>query len=120
MFTYSFERLEVWQDSKELLKEIYSLCSNYPKDEKYALVSQMKRAALSVVSNIAEGSSRKSNKDQAHFYQIAYSSTIELLAQLIVSNEMNIIDEDEYKKCRDKVEKVTNKINALRRSRLND
>jgi four helix bundle protein len=67
MFVYSFEKLEVWQDSKELLKEIYNLCSDYPGDEKYGLVSQMKRASLSIVSNIAEGSSRRSYKDQAHF-----------------------------------------------------
>jgi len=68
MKKFSFEKLEVWQDAKELTHQIYKVTKNYPDDEKFGLVSQLRRAMISVTSNIAEGSSRMSPKDQAHFY----------------------------------------------------
>ena len=76
MHTYSFEKLEVWKEARELVVWIYSITKEYPSEEKFGLVTQLRRAAVSVVSNLAEGSSRKSAKDQAHFSQIAYSSLL--------------------------------------------
>ena len=67
MKVFSFEDLTVWKDSKELTKDIYSITSSFPDNEKFGMVSQMRRSAISVCSNLAEGSSRTSSKDQAHF-----------------------------------------------------
>lgn len=74
-YLFSFEKLEVWNLAKELVKEIYILTKSFPAEERFGLISQMTRAAVSVASTIAEDSARISRKDQAHFSQIAYSST---------------------------------------------
>ena len=80
------------------------------------MVSQLRRAVISVSSNIAEGSSRMSPKDQAHFYQIAFSSLMEVLSQIIISFELGYIDEQES--FRQEISKIANKLNALRKSRI--
>ncbi len=113
--TYSFERLEVWHDAKILTVLIYKCTKQYPDDERYGLISQMRRCSISVCSNIAEGSSRKTAKDQAHFYTMAYSSLVELLNQCIISKELSYLDEEKYNNIRLEVEKISNKINSLRR-----
>jgi four helix bundle protein len=117
-YTYAFEKLEVWQDARELVKSIYQLTTNFPRSELYGLVSQMRRAAISVVSNIAEGTGRGSLKDQARFYQIAFSSLIEVLNQLIISQDLKYIDETMQLNMRTQIEKVSNKLNALWQSRF--
>ncbi|MBP2282921.1 four helix bundle protein [Flavobacterium sp. CG_23.5] len=114
MYTYSFEKLEVWKEAKEFAKSIYILTSTYPDSEKFGLISQLRRASVSICSNIAEGSARNSYKDKAHFTTMAFSSAIEVLNQLILSFELNIIIEDEYLKLRQNIESVTNKLNGLR------
>ncbi len=63
MYTFSFERLDVWKKSRLLTKEVYSLTKKFPDDEKFGITNQLRRAVISVCSNIAEGSSRKSKKD---------------------------------------------------------
>ena len=118
MKTFSFEKLEVWQLSRKLVVEIYKTTSLFPKEELYVLTSQLRRAAISVSSNIAEGSSRKSPKDQARFSQIAYSSLIEVLNQLIISNDILYIDEKELNDYRVKIDVLLHKINALYNSQL--
>ena len=77
---YPFEKLEVWEQAKDLVKNVYFCTKKFLAEEKYGLVSQLNRAVLSVSSNIAEGSSRKSRKDQGHFYHMAYSSLMEVLS----------------------------------------
>jgi len=109
MYTYSFEKLEVWNESKEFTKSIYTLTSTFPDSEKFGLVSQLRRASVSICSNIAEGSARKSFKDKAHFTTMAFSSTVEVLNQLILSFELHIIKESDYLKLRQDIESVTNK-----------
>lgn len=114
MYIYSFEKLEVWNESKEFTKSIYTLTSKFPDSEKFGLVSQLRRASVSICSNIAEGSSRKSFKDKAHFTTMAFSSTVEVLNQLILSFELDFIKEKDYLKLRQDIESVTNKLNGLR------
>ena len=87
-YKFVFEKLEVWQLAKELAVELYGATKKFPVEERYGLVSQINRAVISVVSNIAEGASRTSKKDRAHFYQIAYSSLMEVAAQLIIAYEL--------------------------------
>ena len=93
MYIYSFEKLEVWNVSKEFTKSIYKLTSTFPDSERFGLVSQLRRASVSICSNIAEGSARKSFKDKAHFTTMAFSSTVEVLNQLILSFELDFIKE---------------------------
>ena len=118
MYTYSFEKLDVWQISKKLVVRIYKLTNTFPAEEKFGLISQMKRAAVSVASNIAEGATRTSIKDQAHFYQIAFGSLIELLSQLIIAKDLEMADEKNYSEIRLMIEEAGNKINALRNACL--
>ena len=78
------------------------------------MVSQLRRASVSICSNIAEGSARKSFKDKAHFTTMAFSSTVEVLNQLILSFELDFIKEKDYLKLRLDIESITNKLNGLR------
>ena len=119
MYTYSFEKLEVWRDAKDLTKEIYAITKSFPSEEKFGLTSQLRRASVSIASNIAEGSARKTNKDQAHFMVIAFSSSIEVLNQIIISFELGFISTAEYERLRLQIEKITNKLNALRKHLTN-
>ena len=92
MYTFSFERLEVWNKSRLFTKKIYELTQGFDASEKFGLVGQLRRAVISLCSNIAEGSSRKSKKEQAHFYNIAFSSLMETLNQLIISSDLEYLD----------------------------
>ena len=118
MHTYSFEKLEVWQKARLLVKKIYKITSDFPSDEKFGLTSQIRRAAVSVTCNLAEGSSRTSNKDQAHFTQLSYSSLMEVLNLLIVSNDLAFIDQNILEELRDIIEEISNGLNALRKYQL--
>lgn len=113
---FSFEKLEVWQDSKNFAKLVYLYSSKFPADEKYGLTSQIRRASISVVSNLAEGSSRSSLKDQVRYLEIAYGSLMETYAQLIMANELDYLDDLDLFK--EEVAKISNKINAFRNSLL--
>ncbi|WP_373899180.1 four helix bundle protein [Haloimpatiens sp. FM7315] len=93
---FGFQKLQIYQLAKEIVKYNYKLTNKFPSLEKYALVQQMNRAAISVPSNIAEGTSRNSNKDKAHFINIAYGSLMELVCQMEISLEMEYIDQNEY------------------------
>lgn len=114
MYIYSFEKLDVWNEAKDFAKSIYILTSKFPDSEKFGLVSQLRRASVSICSNIAEGSARNSYKDKAHFTTMAFGSTVEVLNQLILSYELNFVSENDYLKLRQDIESVTNKLNGLR------
>lgn len=118
MYSFSFEKLNVWQNSREISKQIYQITNDFPSQEKYGLVTQMRRAIISVVSNIAEGSSRNTSKDQAHFYNTAFSSLMEVLSQLILSLDLGFITNEKYTDLRVSIEKIANQINSLRNSQL--
>ncbi|MBS4025553.1 MAG: four helix bundle protein [Clostridia bacterium] len=93
---FGFQKLEIYNLSKDIVKDTYRLGKKFPSEEKFALVQQMTRAAVSVPSNIAEGTSRKSNKDKAHFINIAYGSLMELVCQMEIALELGYIEEKEY------------------------
>ena len=120
MYTYSFEKLEVWQNARDLAKQIYIATKSYPEDEKFGLTNQMRRAVISISSNIAEGSGRTSNKDFAHFVQISYGSLLELLNQLILSLDLEYISNTIYFEIRPAIEEISNKLNSLRNYLLNN
>jgi four helix bundle protein len=116
---YSFEKLEVWQLSRKLVKITYGLTNTFPVEEKFGIINQMRRAAISVSSNISEGSSRSSFKDQARFTVISYGSLMELLNQYILSNDLKWISDNELMEIRILIEEISNKLNSLRNYQLN-
>lgn len=118
MYTFSFEKLEVWIEAKDFSKMIYQITTKFPETEKYGLISQLRRASISIASNIAEGSSRKTFRDKAHFSTIAFGSSVEVLNQLIISYELNFISEIDYLNLRKHLESITNKLNSLRNYQL--
>jgi four helix bundle protein len=92
--------------------------SNFPQREIYGMTSQCNRAAVSVASNIAEGSSRQSLKDQAHFSEIAYGSLMELACLFILSNDVGLLSAERENGMRQSIEGVSAQLNALHRSQL--
>ncbi len=91
---HNVENLKIWKKSIELTKAIYLLVSELPSDEKFGLTSQIKRSAISIPSNIAEGAGRNSQKEFKHFLSIANGSSYELHTQLILVSELNLINKD--------------------------
>ncbi len=91
---HNFEKLLFWQKSMVLAKDLYLLTLEINKDEKFGLISQLKRAAVSIPSNIAEGSARKSNKEFGHFLDISLGSAFELQTQLILTKELGLVNDE--------------------------
>ncbi len=118
MYQHSFEKLNVWQNSINLVEAVCNITKTFPKEEKFGITNQMKRYSVSISSNLAEGTSRITQKDKAHFSNIAFSSTMELLCQVTICKRLEFIDEDEYLKLRADIMKISNQINTLRKSQL--
>lgn len=89
---HKVEELKIWQKSIGLAKEVYKVVADLPKEEKFGLSPQIKRCAVSIASNIAEGAGRNSNKEFKYFLGIANGSSYELHTQLILTSELNLID----------------------------
>jgi four helix bundle protein len=118
MYIYSFEKLEVWRLAKDLVVNVYKITESFPEEEKFGMVSQIRRASVSICSNLAEGSGRHTAKDQSHFYSMAYSSLMEVLNQLLISLELGWISEKDLLTIRRDVETISFKINALRKATI--
>lgn len=116
MRVFSFEKLIAWQKSRELALLIFKTTKKFPKDELFGLTSQMRRCSISISSNLAEGSGRNSFKDKARFSEIAYSSSLELLNQIILSLDFEYISEKEYLIIREKLTEVNMLIDGLYKS----
>lgn len=122
-YKYSFEKLEVWNDARNKVKMIYLQTDNFPEKERFGLSSQMQRAAVSIVSNIAEGVSRNSVKEQIRFVELVYGSLMELYCQLYVSVDLDYLTPNTFTLIKAEIDKIANKANALKRSfikQLND
>jgi four helix bundle protein len=117
-YQFSFEKLEVWQLARNLTKEIYSHTAGFPNEEKFLLVSQLRRAAVSVASNLAEGSTRVSAKDKAHFTTISYSSLMEVLNQLIIAEDLGYLKSEQVINMRKAIQILSVKISNLKTSQL--
>lgn len=118
MYTYSFEKLDVWVEAKNFTKQIYTVTSHFPDSEKFGLTSQLRGASVSIASNIAEGSTRSSFKEQAHFSTIAFGSGVEVLNQLIIAFELNFLSQETYINLRTMLESITNRLNSLKHYQL--
>ena len=113
----SFRKLNVYITAKELVKQVYALLKKFPKEEQYALCDQLRRAVISIPSNIAEGSGRESQKDQMHFYTIAYGSLMETLSQLDVASDLGYITNEELEKMEIMINEEAKMIAGLIRKR---
>lgn len=110
---YSFQKLNVWQEAKKLVVEVYHLLDSFPKFENYALCDQIRRAIVSVPSNIAEGSGRKSLKEQVRFLEISYGSLMEAYNQLLIAIDLTYITEDSVNAIKPSIDSVAKMINGL-------
>ncbi|MBN1388361.1 MAG: four helix bundle protein [Bacteroidales bacterium] len=116
MYMFNFEKLEVWKKSREYTKKVYTLTKRFPDEEKFGLTNQLRRSAISVCSNIAEGSSRISKKDQKHFYNMAYSSIMENINQILISEDLEYITTNDIQLFRKEVNIISYMLNNLRLS----
>lgn len=115
---YAFENLTVWKESVNLSIFIYKITKQFPKEELYGLTSQIRRAVISISSNIAEGSSKSSLKDQTRFSEIAYGSLMEVLNQLILAYKLQYVDYKNYEETRSQIEYVARLLSGYRKSQM--
>ena len=109
-----FRKLTVWQKSVEFAKEIYRVTEQFPGTEKYGLCSQLQRAAVSIPSNIAEGSSRRTSIEFARFLDIAIGSAFEAETQLIISHQIGYLENETFEKLLAELTIIQKQINRLR------
>ncbi len=102
MSIQTFKDLIAWQKSRELALSIYQATSTFPVSEQFGLTNQLRRAAVSIVSNIAEGFGRRTASDRAHFYDMARASLYEVQAQLILANDIGFVSAKDYTVLEDK------------------
>lgn len=110
---HNFKDLKVWQKAIDLAVDVYEAMLKFPADEKFGLISQMKRCSVSIPSNIAEGSGRGSNPQFKHFLNISQGSAFELETQLIISNKLELLDNDLTEKLVNQTTEVQKMIYSL-------
>lgn len=113
-------KLDVWNKSIDFVSEIYKLTSKFPDGEKFGLISQLRRAAISIPSNIAEGAARESKKEFLNFLSIAQGSASEIETQLIISNKLDYISEDTLGKMLNLASDISKMITGLKKSLRNN
>jgi four helix bundle protein len=118
MKLYHFEKLEVWQKGRQLIKSIYLISKEFPSDERFGMTQQIRRAGISITCNLAEGTSRITGKEQARFSEIAFGSLMEVLNLLIAAVDLEYISEDNLLQLRPLIEEIGNKVNALRKFQI--
>lgn len=119
MKEFSFEKLIVWQKSRELSKAIYAPTKLFPTDERFGLTSQMRRCAISIASNSVEGTGRHTYKDKPQFTEIAYGSALKLLNQSILCHDLEFISDKIHLAIRSSLTEITEMLNAMHKTQLN-
>ena len=115
---YPFEKSRVWKSARQLTEDVYGLTRSFPRAEIYGLTSQVNRAAVSIVANLAEASAGTSRKDQAHFSQIAYGSLMELACLLTIAVDLGFLSLDDESMLRQEIESISRQLKALRKAQL--
>jgi len=110
---HNYKDLKVWQKSRELVKIIYSVTTKFPKEETYGLTLQIRKASVSIASNIAEGSGHSSNKEFCRYLEIAYSSSCELDTQLLLSSDLTYINETELEDMSHRIMEIQKMLHGL-------
>ncbi|MGL4630066.1 MAG: four helix bundle protein, partial [Leadbetterella sp.] len=109
----NYKDLDVWKFGRELVVEIYKMTKHFPQDEKFGLVSQMRRCAISIPSNIAEGQGRNHTKDSVQYYYISRGSLYELETQVIISNDLEYTSQSEFERISQKITECLKLTNGL-------
>jgi len=111
---HDFRQLKVWKKSRLLVVEIFKITKPFPREEKFGLVSQMRRSSISIASNIAEGCGRNSQKDFNRFLDMALGSAFELETQLLISSDLGLIDTLQNEVCLSSINEVSKMIVRLK------
>lgn len=111
---YNYKNLEAYKESKTLVKMVYGLLRGFPREEQYALCDQLRRAVISIPSNLAEGSGRTSAKDQAHFIEMSYGSLMETDCQIDIAYELGYISALDLESVSKQVDRVATLLSGLR------
>lgn len=111
---HQYKNFKVWQKGRELVKKVYQLTQQLPDDERFGLVSQMKRAAISLPANIAEGSGRRTDSDFCRFLDIAYGSSCELETLLLLCVDLSFLSETEINSVNELIKEIQKMIYALK------
>src|SRR5882724_4114526 len=114
----NFEKLDVWQEAINFADFVYSATRSFPDDERFGLTNQMRRAAVSISSNVAEGSSRSSRPDFARFVEMAAGSVFEVVSQSAISKRQGFLSEADFQRLYTAAEKQSKMLSGLRRSLL--
>ncbi|MBS9522432.1 four helix bundle protein [Litoribacter ruber] len=113
---HRYSNLQVWQKAIDLAIMVYQATEKLPKEEKYGLISQINRAAVSIPSNIAEGAGRNTKRDFDHFLSVALASSFELDTQLIISNRLKFIGDDKFNQIETELKHIQNMLVKLKNS----
>jgi len=113
---HRYKELNVWKRSREFCSSIYSITTKFPQDEKFGLTSQLRRAAISIPSNIAEGASRSSKKDFARFLEISIGSSYEIETQLLIATDLKYISKENSLELSQTIVSVIKMLSKLRSS----
>ena len=111
---HQFKNLEIWKRSRLFCSKIYAVTSNFPDNEKFGITNQLRGASVSIPSNIAEGSSRASNKDFSRFLEIAIGSSYEIETQLLISNDLDFLEFDTLEILLTELEEIIKMISKFR------
>lgn len=117
-YQFQFEKLNAWQEARKLVLNVYQLLEKFPKTENYALCDQLRRAVVSVPSNIAEGMGRLAIKEQIHFLEIAYASLMEVYCQLQIAVDLGYITPEDLQIVKRKIFTTSKLISGLRTSKV--
>lgn len=112
----NFKNLKVWQKGIEVVVNLYKKTEDFPKEEIYGLTSQIKRSAISIPSNIAEGAGRGTDKDFNRFLDVALGSSFELETQLIIANKLDFLSDENFDKLNQQIDEEQKMIIGLQRS----
>ncbi|MFW0738718.1 four helix bundle protein [Flavobacterium sp. N502536] len=115
---HQFKELLIWKKSRLFCSKIYSATANFPSEEKFGITNQLRRASVSIASNIAEGSSRNSNKDFARFLEIAIGSAYEVETQLLISSDLGFINEENLTELTNLLEEIIKMTSRFRATLL--
>jgi four helix bundle protein len=116
MEIFGYRKLVVYIKAREMVRQVYKLLKNFPKEEQFAMCDQLRRASVSVTSNIAEGVNRYSVKEKAHFLEMSYSSLMEVMSQLEIANDLGYISNVDLNNIEVVVADIARLLSGLQRS----
>lgn len=119
MYQFYFQKLNVWNQSQDLIVEVYKVIHSLPRCERFNLCDQLRRAVVSIPTNIAEGNGKRYSKEQVKFTSIAYGSLMELFSLIYTCRKLNYIDSKIYDSISEEIKSIARQLNALKETQQN-